>query len=284
MVKKFVWCTDIHLDFLERTGGRTRILDEFVIPLSKVECDGYLITGDISLAEHLIDHLEILDNLVDKPIHFVLGNHDFYGSSFNAVRSQVQELCENSKHLHYMTGDRPTSLTENVALVGDDGWYDAQYGTPMSVSYVMSDWFRIHDYVEAGAMGYGIYSDRPNMGIVIGLSRKFAADASTRMLTALQEAVKTHRTIIILTHVPPWVQMHRYEGKAKSPEAHAWYTSKFMGDVISEFALSNPEIKFEVFCGHTHGKSSMKISHNVMCHMGSATYDEPSRAGTLIID
>ena len=283
-MKKFVWCTDIHLDFLERTGGRVRVLDEFIVPLSKVECDGFFISGDISLTEHLIDHLDLFDNLVNNPVYFVLGNHDFYGGSFEGVRRAVRDLCAKSKNLRYLTDAGHVSLTEKVALVGEDGWYDALHGDFQRSGYVMTDWFRIHDYLNAGAMGHGSFGDRPNMGTVVSLSRKFASESALRVQSSLREAAKTHRTVIVLTHVPPWPQVHKTGGKTSAPTSHPWYTSKMMGDVISEVANENPDVKFEVFCGHTHGKVSANISHNVTCHVGGATYDEPSISGTLVLE
>lgn len=282
-MKKLIWCTDIHLDFLDGPDDVGRVHEEFAEPLSKVECDGILLTGDISLAQHVGRHLNILGRIVNKPIYFVLGNHDFYGGSFSSVRDTVNILCEDSSNLKYLTGAGPISLTEKVALVGDDGWYDAGYGDPFRSPYVMSDWLRIHDYVAGGVKTYGMYGSGIDMGAVVGLSRKFAAAAAERMLAALSAAASSHETVIVLTHVPPWTKAHRHDGKAGSPAAHPWYTSKVMGHVIEEVAKTHPKVKFEVFCGHTHGKCDAKIRPNVKCHVGHSDYGSPGIAGTLQI-
>lgn len=282
-MKNLIWCTDIHLDFLDGPNDVGRVHEEFAEPLSKVECDGILITGDISLADDVVRHLGILDRIVNKPIYFVLGNHDFYGGSFSNVRDAVRAACDASNNLRYLTGSGPVSLSEKVALVGDDGWYDAGYGDPFRSPYIMSDWLRIHDYVIGGAKTVGMYGPGIDMGTVVGLSRKFAAESAERMHAALTAAAQSHEVVVALTHVPPWTKVHRHDGKSGSPVAHPWYTSKVMGYVIEEVAKAHPKVKFEVFCGHTHGKFDAKIRPNVTCHVGGSDYGAPGIAGTLQI-
>jgi predicted phosphohydrolase len=280
-VKRLAWCTDIHLDFLDRPDEVGRVHDQFAGPLSEVDCDAVLITGDISLSPHLVRHLGILDRIVDRPIYFVLGNHDFYGGSFDLVRSQVRSACAGSRNLRYLTGAGPVHLTDGVALVGDDGWYDALHGDASQSPYIMSDWFRIADYLNAGAVHLGPGGPQPNMGTVVSLSRGIAFDSAMRMQAALTQAARTHETLVVLTHVPPWVEAHRHDGKSGSPGAHPWYTSKLMGDAIEEVASRHPHVTFEVFCGHTHGRFDHRVSENIVCHVGGSEYGSPGVSGIV---
>lgn len=282
---KLAWCTDIHLDFLDGPGRPNTIYQDFAKPLSDVDSDAVMITGDISLSSMLPRHLSDLEAVVRKPIYFVLGNHDIYGSSFGAVHDQVKNLCSSSKNLKYLTGSGPVSLTRKTALVGDDGWYDAYHGDASRSPYVMSDWVQIADYVNAGcAQSTGMYGPRPNMGSVIAISRKIAFDAAERMRAAASAASKSHKVVVILTHVPPWVQAHRLDGKSGSVVAHPWYTSKLMGDAIEEVAREHPSVRYEVFCGHTHGQYDAKIADNVSCHVGGAEYGKPDIVGTVLLE
>lgn len=282
-MRQLAWCTDIHLDFLEREGSTDKIVSDFALPLSKVECDGIVVSGDISLADDIVRHLRILDEVVNKPIYFVLGNHDFYGGSFEHVRKQVTDLCSTSDNLRYLTGAGSFSLSQEVAVVGDDGWYDAYCGDPLLSPFVMTDWFRISDYLQAGAMSTGAYGPRPHLGTIIALSRQFAAASADRLQVAARQAAESHSTVVIVTHVPPWSKVHRHNGKGGSIGTQPWYTSKLMGDAIEATAKDHPDVKFEVFCGHTHGAFSAPISNNVTCHVGGAEYGDPRVQGFLRI-
>lgn len=282
-VKQLAWCTDIHLDFLDGPGGSSGARTGFIEPLSQVECDGLLITGDISLAHMVTRHLQTLSATLKKPIYFVLGNHDFYGGSFEEVRNDVRELCNTSSNLKYLTGLDPIQLGPGVALVGDDGWYDAAYGDPQNSPYVMTDWIRIHDYLQTGAIMAGPFGARPNMGIVIGLSRKFAQLAADRMRRCLSSAAQTNKVVMVATHVPPWPQVHQHNGKTGDEATHPWYTSRIMGEVIEEIATAHPDVRFEVFCGHTHGKFDARLSSNIFCHVGGSQYGSPDVAGMIRI-
>src|SRR5688572_22159487 len=69
------WLTDIHLNFLEDDARR-----DFAAAVAATGADGVVVTGDIAEAESLVPMLEELAEVVARPVWFVLGNHDFYGS------------------------------------------------------------------------------------------------------------------------------------------------------------------------------------------------------------
>lgn len=272
---KLAWCSDIHLDFLDRTPDEA--LETFIRPLSDVDCDAVMITGDIATSDCVISHLETMASVLNKPVYFVLGNHDFYGGSFDSVRTAVRKLVAARPNLKYLTGSRSVKLTPHTALVGDDGWYDAYHGDPARSPYVMTDWHRIEDYVNAGAMHVsGLYGDTSrNIGTVISISRRAAFDASERMSIALDEAARVRSTVVVATHVPPWPLSHPSSGKISSAATQPWYTSRMMGDAIEAAAVTHPDVKFEVFCGHVHGRSSTRILPNVNYNVAPAEYGSP---------
>ena len=77
--------TDLHLDMVEPERFR-----QFVAHLQSEPSDAVVITGDISRSNVLLEHLAILEDLLRVPIYFVLGNHDFYGSSIAETRASVR--------------------------------------------------------------------------------------------------------------------------------------------------------------------------------------------------
>lgn len=281
--------TDIHLDHLERSGGLSHVRDNFVRKIGK-DVDGIIITGDISLATSIVNHLEIIDSIVDKPVYFVLGNHDFYKGSFQDTRQEVINCAAASKNLHYMTSKSFISLTPDTALVGHDGWYDGYHGDAISSPYIMSDWLQIMEYVNAGALHKfptqipTQFHVRPNLGIILGLSRQQAMNAAEHVLVNATLAAKTHKSVFIMTHVPPFLDMYTRRPTDGEVSAAPWYTSKFMGDTITAIANLHPTVRFDVFCGHTHAKKDVQVLNNVFGHVGPSAYGSPQCAGIIAVN
>ena len=116
---KFAWLTDIHLNFCP---GR---LQELLDRLDTAEPDAVLIGGDIGEAPDVIGYLKQFATL-DRPINFVLGNHDFYRGSIRQVRASVEDLCRRVENLHYLPSAGVVKLTPDAALIGHGGWDDAE--------------------------------------------------------------------------------------------------------------------------------------------------------------
>ncbi len=70
---KLAWITDIHLNFINLTA-RQKFYQEII----GSECDGVLLSGDIAEAPSIKDILQELSDFIEKPVYFVLGNHDYY--------------------------------------------------------------------------------------------------------------------------------------------------------------------------------------------------------------
>lgn len=280
-MKKYVWCTDIHLDFIDKPEAPGLIEQAFARPIAEQQSNGVFLTGDISLAPDIVRHLKLIHSVVRKPIYFVCGNHDFYGGSIKGTREQLSLLMNENPDIKYMSALPFVSLTKNTALVGHDGWYDAYHGDFSRSNVVMSDWFKIHDFVNAGVLTTGIYGPRPNMSLAAGLARSIASEGAQHVLNNAMLAAKSHKTVVVLTHVPPFPEAHSFEGKGASLTGLPWYTSKMMGDALQQVAQNNPSTRFDVFCGHTHGLNDVQISDNLFCHVGGAEYGNPTHQGLI---
>ena len=282
-MKKFAWLTDLHLDFLDTDGTGNSIVSELAIPLSNLDVDGFLFTGDISLGGSLVRHLKQLERVLSpRQIYFVCGNHDFYNSSFDKVRNELKTAFSRSKTVKYAVQRDVISLTNKTALIGHDGWYDAYHGEPFRSPYIMSDWVKIHDFFNmSGIRSDGMYGSVPEMGPIISLSRKLSYDAAEHIARNADEAARTHETVIVLTHIPPFPALNMKEGKSSNIFSMPWYTSKLMGDVLLDVANMHQGVRFEVFCGHTHEKNEIQITDNLRCHVGSSEYGKPQISGTI---
>jgi predicted MPP superfamily phosphohydrolase len=279
MRRKFAWSTDIHLDVLELQRNAAAVV-EFAKRLSESSPDFIVISGDISIASELPRHLDILEEHSQVPIYFVCGNHDFYGGEIQTVRDIIKVRCEASRKLNYLTQANVIKISDETALIGHDGWYDAHFGEPKTSNIVMNDWLQINDFVNAGAAFRGAkirstVGSFANIPIVTSLSRRFAHAAAEHIKKMADLAAKSYKSVIIVTHVPPWLAAHDPRNPKSNPASLPWYTSKMMGDAIEEVAARNRHVKFNVLCGHTHGRVSVPITTNVMCHVGMADYGRP---------
>lgn len=276
-MKSFVWCTDIHLDFVE---DRVPV---FAAQIAQQRPSGVFLTGDISLAPDIARHLRALHSVIKRPIYFVCGNHDFYMGSIDDVRQQLTDLMTEVPDIQYLTRSTYLPLSSKTALVGHDGWYDAYHGDPLRSPFIMTDWFKIGDYVNSGVRSTGMYGPRVNLPAVLGLSRKLASEAAEHVYTNASSAAQDRELVVVLTHVPPFPEVHLHEGKGASPESMPWYTSKMMGDALLNVARENPNTRFEVFCGHTHSHCDRQILDNLFCHVGGADYGRPTTAGVISV-
>ena len=117
MMKRLVWLTDIHLDFLNDRG-----IESFCESIVDLSPDAVLIGGDISTASSINRHLDMLEKCLECTIYFVLGNHDFYGGSIEDIRSVVQAQAKGSLLLNWLPASGVIELTENTGLIGHGGW------------------------------------------------------------------------------------------------------------------------------------------------------------------
>ena len=115
---RIAWATDIHLNF-----ASPRAFDELCDSLVAERADAVLIGGDIGEAADVAYYLRALDARLELPIHFVLGNHDFYrGRGIAEVRRAAAALCEELPRLCWLpaSGVVPLTGTTSQAHMRED--------------------------------------------------------------------------------------------------------------------------------------------------------------------
>jgi UDP-2,3-diacylglucosamine pyrophosphatase LpxH len=109
---RLAWLTDIHLNFVDALT-----MERFFQSVAE-QADAIAISGDIAEGHGIYHYLRSIDEIVQKPIYFVLGNHDFYRGSISQVRRLVAEVAKESNHLKYLTALNVEQLTPSTAIVG----------------------------------------------------------------------------------------------------------------------------------------------------------------------
>lgn len=276
---KYAWATDCHLDHIPSEQA----FIDFANSLIERDPPGIFITGDISNAQHLVYHLSALEKLVQRPIFYVLGNHDFYNGDIESVRKSMKQVSNMSQFLKYVPLKSYTMLTPSTALVGHDGWYDALNGDAKNSQFMMSDWCMIKDFLPHSGGHQFMYRMNAvkDKDALITHVRKLAHEAVLHVHNGIKDAVRYHKNVIVLTHYPPFAESHVYRGQVGDKDAQPWYTSKMMGDMLLDAAKAFPHVNFTVLAGHTHGHYEGKHADNLRVIVGGAEYRSPKLSGLI---
>lgn len=265
-MKRIAWTTDIHLDFLEDPAQ----IGAFCQSIGETNPDVVIIGGDIAVAATIEESLLLLAKHLQRPIYFVLGNHDFYKGSIAGVRARVAQLTKRSPWLHWLSQSGVIELTPKTGLIGHDGWADGRLGNRVRSEVMLNDYFLIQEFVGLAPL------------------RRFAklselGDEAARYLNRqLLSAITRFQNIILLTHVPPFKEACWFEGQISDDEFLPHFTCSVVGDVLIEIMREHPECRLTVLCGHTHGEGETMILSNLHVKTGGAEYGKP-RLNELIV-
>jgi 3',5'-cyclic AMP phosphodiesterase CpdA len=263
---KLAWATDIHLDFCS-----PQVRERFYGQVRGAAPDALLITGDIADARSLERLLLELAEAVDMPVYFVLGNHDFYGSTVCDVRDRARELGVRDERLHWLPVAGIVPLGAGSVLVGHDGWADGRFGDWWRSSVVLNDYLHIRDLAPANL----VRSD------LLGRIQALAAEAAEYFREILPRALGEHDRVVVATHVPPFREACWHEGRISGDEWLPHFSSKIVGEVLLEAAGAHPRTEVTVVCGHTHGEGTAQMLPNLVVRTGGAAYGKPGLQAVL---
>jgi 3',5'-cyclic-AMP phosphodiesterase len=256
---RLAWLTDIHLNFIDQPAA-----ERFFAAVRETGVDSVMLTGDIGEAHNVIPWLERLDDALRRPVYFVLGNHDFYRGSIVEVRAAAAELQTRRPNLVYLTTTDIVPLTQQTALVGDDGWADARLGK-YETSYVMMNDYRLIRELAP-------YSKADRWAKL----KQLGDEAAAHIRRVLPEALEKYPNVLLATHVPPLREACWHEGQLSDDEWAPHFTCRAMGDAILETARRYPHRQLTVYCGHTHSPGTCQPLANVTIHTGGAKYGIPA--------
>lgn len=266
---KLAWLTDIHLNFIE-SDERQNFYNEI-----GAQCDRVVITGDIAEATSVKDILCEMVNCINKPIYFVLGNHDYYRGQINPVRSEMTALSEENKNLFWLPACGIQKLDKNTYMVGQDGWADGRFGDYQNSRVGLNDSRLIADLFQEKILGKNHLLEK---------MQQLADEDAKRLHADLMLAIsKKPKKIIVLTHVPPFKESCMHQGKISDDDWLPYFSSKIIGDVLLQVAERNSAIEFLVFCGHTHSKSEYRPLKNLVIEAGKAEYSQPEIQKIILI-
>lgn len=261
---KVLWLTDLHLMPWRRKSFVKAILSE--------SPEAVFLTGDIAnLGFTLITDLTYLAERVSVPIYFVLGNHDFWFSSFAIVAQKIRSLCQKYPHLVWLTEAGVVPLNSKNCLIGTEGFYSGDVGNQNYIKYTL-DWIFIKDFRALTSWDERFIKFRE-------LAEESAADIKNK----LQQAFLTHQTVYLLTHYPPWVEANQYHNIIIEKFWEAYNNNLPLGQEIEKVMVDYPDKKVIVCAGHSHFPIRIKIAANIECRVGKGSYYKLAEDETLFI-
>lgn len=249
---KIGWLTDPHFD-------SARKIKE--IGFHSYDVDALLITGDVgNTPKHTRSSLEYLAQVWKKPIFYTLGNHDYRVSrNIESQRKAHGVFSDRTSHLHWLQRSGPITISKDTVLIGCDAWPD---GGDIQLCQKRRD--------------------RKNLENVY----PFAIDDAMKIQSQLNEIKKTKeiQKIIIAMHVPPFPEVSYNKQRPSNSHELLAFCSVSMGKVLKSFALSNPNINLEVYCGHTHSAVDKNILPNLHVSVGQPMRKTNQLAGIIHLD
>lgn len=264
---RFLWLTDIHLNFLEPA-----LVDAFLDALAARPADGVFLSGDIGEAPDVTRYLTDLAARLQCPVYFVLGNHDFYYGSIAEVRQSIEQLCASRPRLRWLRLSRIVALTEQTGLIGDDGWGDGRLGDYLNSPVKLNDWRLIDELsgLEKTAL--------------LGALQSLGDEAASHFQSVLPEALQRFQHVYVVIHVPPFREACLYEGRIAGDDWLPHFTCHAAGQVLAEAMAAHPERRMTVLCGHTHVAADVQILPNLRVLTGQAAYGEPAIQRVLEVE
>ncbi|MDP3533149.1 MAG: metallophosphoesterase family protein [Alphaproteobacteria bacterium] len=260
---KLIWLTDIHLNFL---GPERRM--EFYKKVIAISGDMILISGDIAEAPSVSEILKEMVKEIQKPIYFVLGNHDYYRGQVDSLRQEMRDLTKNEPLLHWLPASGVHDLGSQTILLGEDCWADGRYGDYTNSCVTLNDSRMIIDLFQSNIFGKYMLLEK---------MQQLADQDAQHLKARLSDAISNNRPkkVIILIHVPPFKEACMHEGKISNDDFLPFFSSKITGDVLMQIAQANTDIEFLALCGHTHSKANWQPCNNLIVKAGAAEYTKP---------
>lgn len=276
---RVAWATDIHLDFLDDAQVRA-----FAGTLASAQPEAVVLSGDLSHAELLEHHLRLLLGVLQCPVYFVLGNHDYYGSSIVDVRTAIATLCARRSRLRWLPACGVVALSQHTAMIGVDGWADARLGDLAGTNVVLNDFFHIAELsatLEPRVRAAPALLRGSDRGPLHAALQALGAAEAARCDELLTAALASHAQVLVVTHVPPFAEACWHEGKLSDANWLPYFTCAALGEVLRAQARRHPERTLTVLCGHTHGAGEAWIEPNLRVLTGAAVYRRPQLQSVL---
>jgi 3',5'-cyclic AMP phosphodiesterase CpdA len=275
---RIAWTTDLHLNFVSDTD-----IDRFLEEVRDVRADAVVVGGDIGEADTFAAYLERMTDEIGLPIHFVLGNHDYYKGSISGVREVARALSERSDLPNWLTESDPVWLTERTALIGHGGWGDARAADFLKSDVILNDYLLIEEFREANGNSVPCPDNILTNNLMSAL-QSLGDEAAAHFRHVVPTALQRCNHVLVLMHVPPFRETCWHDGHLSDDNWAPHFTCVAAGEVLLEFMQQHPQKRMTVLCGHTHSSGSVQIRDNLEVLTGDAENGRPKVQRVFDVD
>lgn len=227
---KIQFLSDLHIEFA---------------PFDYPSCDSdvVVLAGDIHTKHQGVQWA--LDNIQDKPVIYVLGNHEFYGKTYPKLIGELKNLARGS-NVHVLENEVVT--IDGVNFFGCTLWTDFEiFGDPRIAGYHCQQ--RMTDYKKIKKL--------PGYSKIRSLDTAIYHRHSVEWLGAAL-AVRQNEVNVVVTHHAP--------SKRSAPE-HYWEDltlAAYVSDMEAFIAAHQPAMWIH---GHLHKSSDYTVGKTrVLCN------------------
>jgi len=260
---KLIWITDAHFEFVSPEA-----VNSFLGTVARLQPDAVLFTGDISVASRIEHHLAAIATSINCQIYFVLGNHDFYGGSFDSIKAAVSKTCGAFPNLNHLGHGEIVSLDSETVLIGHGGWADGRAGNGLRSTVQMNDFIHINDL---RLERHPLYEALEQLG----------RESADYIREIAPKALAKGKNLVIGTHVPPFAEASLFQNKPSQPDFAPHFVNLSMGMALLDVADAHAQSTITVLCGHTHHGAHFQARPNLVIKVGGAEYGSPKIAETL---
>lgn len=279
-MKRLAWMTDVHLNFLEDDE-----FEAFADRLRRESFDVLAICGDIAESPTVVHYLRLLDEALQRPIAFVLGNHDYYRGAIAGTRAEVAQFVDGSPNLTYLNLTDCIELTPSVGMVGHDGWGDARLGNYLGSPVLLNDFFHIEELsVWRGPKRTRMAPTPEDQEMLREILRGLGDESAAHFARVLPAALDRYSTVVAVTHVPPFADACWHAGRRSDADWLPFFTCDAVGETLWEVMRQRPDRQLIVLCGHTHGGGEARLAPNIRVLTGAAEYGEPALQSVIELE
>lgn len=254
-MRKFYLMSDIHIDHLDDFEKESRYLLPYYNPENPI-----LLTGDVSTARDFRRDIARFAETFSGQIYVVMGNHDYWGSSYEQMNNFVRDIKIRNVHICSNAG---FDIRDGTAIVMVNNWYSPEIEAVADRFVSMNDWNHMANFA-----GYGITGNISDaIRAAQAISEKSAGYANN-VFSEVSDEIESGdvERVVVMAHFPPYVEM-----MSRIDNYTPFYFDPKMGAVIRRFAMKHEHIPVTVVSGHTHTYRSFK-EDNVKGIVAPANY------------
>lgn len=276
IMPRLVWLTDVHLNFASE-AARSALVDE----VRRARPDHLLLGGDIAEAPTLVESVQWLAAEAGCPLWFVLGNHDYYRGSIRGVREQMRQLTATADNIGWLPACAVVPLSDEAALIGHGGWGDARAGCWQTTEVVLNDYALIEELRMVACRSAENTKHTFDLREILNEElrcqlNELGNEAATHLGQAAAEALAVYRHVVVLMHVPPFLEACWHDGRITDDSWSPHFVCKAAGESLRDVMSVHPEQKMTVLCGHTHSGGECRPLENLSVLTGEARYHRPA--------